>query len=70
MLQTSAAINPGNSGGPLIDEQLRVVGVNTQTIRPDFAHGLGFAIRADIAKDRTAWELTDDAADLMPFSSQ
>lgn len=65
MIQTSAAINPGNSGGPLIDEHLRVVGVNTLTVRPDVAHGLGFAIRADIAKDRTAWDLSDDVSDLM-----
>ena len=65
LIQTSAAINPGNSGGPLIDEHLRVVGVNTLTVRPDVAHGLGFAIRADIVKDRTAWNLSDDVSDLM-----
>jgi len=65
LIQTSAAINPGNSGGPLIDEHLRVIGVNTLTVRPDVAHGLGFAIRADIAKDRAAWDLSDDVFDLM-----
>lgn len=65
LIQTSAAINPGNSGGPLIDEHLRVIGVNTLTVRPDVAHGLGFAIRADIAKDRTAWDLSDGVSDLM-----
>lgn len=65
MIQTSAAINPGNSGGPLIDEHLRVVGVNTLSVRPDVAHGLGFAIRADIAKDWAAWKLSDDVSDLM-----
>lgn len=65
LIQTSAAINPGNSGGPLIDEQLRVIGVNTLTIRHDVAHGLGFAIRADIALDISAWELNDTVLDLM-----
>lgn len=66
LIQTSAAINPGNSGGPLIDEHLRVIGVNTLALRPDVAHGLGFAIRADIATDRTAWETSGDVADLLP----
>lgn len=65
LIQTSAAINPGNSGGPLIDEHLRVIGVNTLTIRPDLAHGLGFAIRADIALDTTAWDLSDSVLDLL-----
>lgn len=65
LIQTSAAINPGNSGGPLIDEHLRVIGVNTLTVRPDVAHGLGFAIRADIALDMSAWELSETVFDLM-----
>lgn len=65
LIQTSAAINPGNSGGPLIDEHLRVIGVNTLTVRPDVAHGLGFAIRADIALDMSAWELSETILDLM-----
>jgi S1-C subfamily serine protease len=32
-LQVTAPINPGNSGGPLFDDEGRVVGVNTFTIR-------------------------------------
>lgn len=32
MLQTNAAINPGNSGGPLVDDQGRVVAINTSKL--------------------------------------
>ncbi len=43
-IQTDAAINPGNSGGPLIDEEGRLLGVNTMILNE--TEGIGFAIPA------------------------
>jgi S1-C subfamily serine protease len=51
-IQTDAAINPGNAGGPLLDEQGRVIGVNSQ-IRTDGGNansGVGFAVPVDEIK--------------------
>ena len=51
-VQTDAAINPGNSGGPLLDDEGRVIGVNSQ-IRTDGGEansGVGFAVPVDEVK--------------------
>ncbi len=49
LIQHDAAINPGNSGGPLLDQQGRVVGVNTLKIKE--TQGLNFAIPVEQVRD-------------------
>ncbi|MFB0569302.1 MAG: S1C family serine protease [Nitrososphaeria archaeon] len=48
LIQTDAAVNPGNSGGPLVDTRGRVVAITTAII--PFAHGIGFAVPINTAK--------------------
>ncbi len=51
VVQTDAAINPGNSGGPLLDEEGRVIGVNTQIVtRGGGNEGIGFAVPSNTVK--------------------
>jgi S1-C subfamily serine protease len=52
-IQTDAAINPGNSGGPLLDQNGRVVGINSQIATGGTGKGsvgIGFAIPVNLAK--------------------
>ena len=50
-IQTDAAINPGNSGGALVDNNGRLVGINTAIFsRSGGSHGIGFAIPASMVK--------------------
>lgn len=76
-LQHQAPINPGNSGGPLVDDDGRLVGVNTlgntlQNDRP--VQGQGYAITVDRIKkflpDLKAGRSTADAGwSLVPLSA-
>lgn len=51
MIQTDAAINPGNSGGPLLDNQGRMIGINTMIYSSSGSSaGVGFAIPASTAR--------------------
>jgi serine protease Do len=58
LVQTDAAINPGNSGGPVIDLSARLVGISSAkmafTPQGVPTQGLGFAIPADVVRERVA----------------
>lgn len=49
-LQTDAAVNPGNSGGPLVDENGRVIGINTAIVGQTY-QGISFAIPSRLARE-------------------
>ena len=44
LIQTDAAINPGNSGGALLDENGKLIGINSSKIVAEEFEGMGFAI--------------------------
>ena len=48
LMQTDASINPGNSGGALVDFSGNVIGIPTAMVPQ--AHGIGFAIPINVAK--------------------
>ena len=54
VIQTDAAINPGNSGGPLLDNEGRVIGINSQIATGGSSSGgsvgIGFAIPINTLK--------------------
>lgn len=51
-IQTDAPINPGNSGGPLIDDEGRVMGINTFILsQSGGSEGIGFAVPSNIVKN-------------------
>jgi V8-like Glu-specific endopeptidase len=64
VFQTDAAINPGNSGGPLLDEEARLIGVNTFVRRVNKQglplEGLNYSLRSSLA---VKW-LNDNGLDL------
>jgi serine protease Do len=49
-LQTDAAVNPGNSGGPLVDEQGRVIGINTAIVG-EIYQGVSFAVPSNVVRE-------------------
>jgi S1-C subfamily serine protease len=55
IIQTQTPINPGNSGGPLLDDELKVVGINSFV---GDGEGLNYAVSAEDVKSFLA--RTDD----------
>tara|TARA_Y100000768_G_scaffold277219_1_gene212654 strand:+ start:13217 stop:14620 length:1404 start_codon:yes stop_codon:yes gene_type:complete len=51
MFQTDTTINPGNSGGPLVDNNYKVIGINTQKIVSQNVDNTGFSLPLQIALD-------------------
>jgi S1-C subfamily serine protease len=67
-IQHGAAINPGNSGGPLVDDEGRLIGINTRT-----GEGRGWAIAGDQIRSvlpdlLKGHSQSDTGLDLVPMS--
>jgi S1-C subfamily serine protease len=51
LIQTDAAINPGNSGGPLLDNEGRLIGINTAILsQSGDSAGISFAVPINTIK--------------------
>lgn len=48
-LQTDVAVNPGNSGGPLVNNEGKIVGINTAIVGQAY-QGISFAVPSAIVK--------------------
>ncbi len=48
LIQTDSTINEGNSGGPLINEEGKIIGINS--VKLTSAEGMGFAVPINIVK--------------------
>ena len=43
--QTTTPIQPGNNGSPLFDLEGNIVGINSSSIKPEFANNISYAIK-------------------------
>ena len=64
--QVDAVINPGNSGGPLLNEEGKIIGVNTLLISPiEYFIGYGYVIPFQLA-ERVAGQIIQTGVHVKP----